>query len=86
MLAMQLIMNADPDTYGSLIESYDRDFLSEENKYPKRNLDAYNLLKGWNKHQHQRVPTKVGLSFNNNREQDGTALVNDGTKAKKKCP
>ena len=34
MLAMQLIMNADPDKYGSLIESYDRDFLSGENKYP----------------------------------------------------
>jgi len=31
MLAMQLIMNADPDKYGSLIESYDRDFLSGEN-------------------------------------------------------
>ena len=34
MLAMQLIMNADPDKYGSLIESYDRDFLSGEKKYP----------------------------------------------------
>jgi hypothetical protein len=51
MLAMQLVMNADPDKYGSLIESYDRDFLSGENKYPKTPLDAYNLLKGWNKHQ-----------------------------------
>ena len=46
MLAMQLIMNADPDKYGSLIKSYDRDFLSGENKYPKKPLDAYNLLKG----------------------------------------
>ena len=26
------------------------------------------------------------MSFNNNREEDDTALVNDGTKAKKKCP
>ena len=36
MLVMQLIMNADPDKYGSLIKSYDRDFLSGENKYPKK--------------------------------------------------
>ena len=37
MLAMQLSMHANPDRYGSLIESYDRDFLSGENKYPKKN-------------------------------------------------
>ena len=36
MLAMQLIMDADPDKYGSLIESYNQDFLSKENKYPKK--------------------------------------------------
>ena len=32
MLTMQLLMNADPDKYGSLIKSYNRDFLSGENK------------------------------------------------------
>ena len=52
MIAMESVMNANPDKYGSLIESYDRAFLSRENKYPKTQLDAYNLLKGWNKHQH----------------------------------
>ena len=26
MLAMQLVLNADPDKYGSLIQSYNRDF------------------------------------------------------------
>ena len=31
MLAMQLIVNANPNKHGSLIESYDRDFLSGEN-------------------------------------------------------
>ena len=36
MLAMQLITNADLDKYGSLIESYNQDFLSKENKYPKK--------------------------------------------------
>ena len=46
MLAMQLIMNANPDKYRSLIESYDRDFLSGQNKYPKPSLDAYNLFNG----------------------------------------
>ena len=35
MLAMQLITNADQDKYGSLLKSYDRDFLLEVNKYPK---------------------------------------------------
>ena len=85
MLAMQLIMNADKDRYGSLIETYDRDFLAGNNKYPKNPQDAYNLLKGWNKHQSfQKNPSKIGLSFNNNGEEDGTALVNDGSK--KKCP
>ena len=86
MPAMELVMNADPDTYGPLIESYDQDFLCEENKYPKTPLDAYNLLKRRNKHQHQQGPTQVGLPFNNNRKEDGTALVNDGTKANNKCP
>ena len=83
ILAVQLVMNADPDKYGSLINSYNQDFLSCENKYPQLPLDAYNLFKGWNKHQHPQGPTKGGLSFNNNGEEDGTALVNDGTKAKK---
>ena len=36
MIAMQLVMNADPDKYGSLIKSYDQDFLAGENKYPKK--------------------------------------------------
>ena len=66
VLAMQLVMNADQDKYGSLTESYDQDFLSGENKYQKKTLDAYDLLKGWNTHQHQQGPTKVGLSFNIN--------------------
>ena len=35
MPAMQLIMNADPDEDGSLIESYDQDFLSRKIKHPK---------------------------------------------------
>ena len=86
MLAMQLIMNADPDKYGSLIEGYDQDFLSGEKKYPKPPLDAYNLLKGWNKHRNTRGPIKVRLSFNNNGEEDGTTLTNDGSKSKRNVP
>ena len=34
MLAMHPSTNTNPDKYGSLIESYDRYFLSGENKYP----------------------------------------------------
>ena len=67
------------------MESYNRDFLLGENKYPKTPIDAYDLLKGWNKHQHPQGPTTVGLTFNNNEGEDGITLVNDGTKAKKKC-
>ena len=59
MMAMQLLLNANPDKYGSLIESYDRDFLSGENKYPKKTPDAYNLLKGWNTHHNPRGPKKL---------------------------
>ena len=33
---MQLIMNAERGKYGTMIKDYDK--------------DAYNLLKGWNKH------------------------------------
>ena len=40
------------------------------------------MLKGWNKHQNPWGPTQVGLSFNNNREEDGKTIVNDGTKSK----
>ena len=36
LLAMQLVMNANPDKYGSLTESYDQEFLSGENKYPTK--------------------------------------------------
>ena len=85
MLAMQLIMNADPDEYGSLIGSYDQDFLLGENKYPKKNIDAYNLLKGWNKHKNPRGLTKGRLSFSNNGEEDSTTLAKDGSKSREKC-
>ena len=37
------------------------------------------------KYQNPRGPTKVGLSFNNNGEEDGTTLTNNGTKSKDKC-
>ena len=86
MLAMQLVMNADSDKYGFLIKSYDQDFLSGENKYPKTHQIHIICSRGWNKHQHQRGPMKVRLSSNNNGEKDGTVLVNDGTKTKKKFP
>ena len=55
VLAVQLVMNVNPDKYGSLIESYDRDFMSGE-KIPKKALDAYKLLMGWNIHKHQQGP------------------------------
>ena len=85
MLAMQLIMNADRDKYGSLIEDFDQDSLGGNNKFPKNPQDSYNLLKGWNKHRSfQKTPSRVELSFNTNGEKDGTALVYSGDN-KKKC-
>ena len=74
-------MNADRDTYGTLIETYDRDYLGGNNNYPKTPQDAYNLLKRWNKNEtFQRNPIKVGNSFNTNgeEEEDGETMLNDG--------
>ena len=48
----------------------------------KKKQDAYDLLKGRTRHQHQQGPTKIGLSLHNNRGEDTTALVNDGAKDK----
>ena len=79
---MQLIMNADRDTYGTLTKDYNRDYLGGNIKYPKTLQDAYNLLKGWNKNEKpgQKYPSKVGASFNTTGEEDGEALVNNGAK------
>ena len=50
----------------NLIKDYDREYLGRINKYPKTLQDAYNLLKGWNKHEKtgQKYPSKIGVSFN----------------------
>ena len=84
MLAMQLIMNADKDRFGSIIEDYDRAFLRGTNNYPQNPHDAYNLLKGWNKGQpHQNNRNSFHMAFNTNgEEENGTALVNNGEKQK----
>ena len=44
--------------------------------------DTYKLLKGQNTHKKpgQKYPSKVGVSFNTVGENNGEALVNDGTK------
>ena len=84
MMAMQL---SDRDQFGSLIEDYDREYLSGYNKYPKTLQDAYNLLKGWNKRKSTQRYPKVGLSFNtmgNDDDEDGVALAND--ESKPPCP
>ena len=68
---MQLIMNAERGKYGTMIKDYDK--------------DAYNLLKGWNKHKKtgQNYPSNIGLSFNTVGKEDVEALVNNGGKASK---
>ena len=85
ILGMQLIMNADQDTYGTLIKDYENDYIGGNNKYPKTLQDAYNLLKGWNKNEKpgQKYPSKVGMSFNAVGKEDGEALVNNGAKRPK---
>ena len=83
MKAMQLIQNVDSNKFESLTESYDRDFLSGNNKYPQTPLEAYNLLKGWHKSKAKQTNNKVGVAFNTlGDEEDGDALVNDGSKQK----
>ena len=70
MLAMQLLLNSDREQYGSLIEEFDRDFLSGINKYPKTLHEAYNLLKGWNKKKIGNKNYRVGLAFNTMGEEE----------------
>ena len=84
MHAMQLIMNADKDRFGNIIERYDRDFLRGTNNYHQTPHEAYNILKGWNKNQpHQKNRTPFHMAFNTNgEEENGTALVNSGEKQK----
>ena len=82
---MQLIMNTDRDKYDTLIKDYNRECLGGINKYPKTLQEAYNLLKGWNKHTKtgHKYPSKIGISFTAVGEENGEALVNDGTKRPK---
>ena len=70
----------DCDKYGTLIKYYYSGCLGGISKYPKTLQDAYNLLKGWNKHekQGQKYPSKVGVSFNTAEHKDREAFVNDG--------
>ncbi len=70
MLAMQLLLNSDKEQYGSLIEEFDRDFLSGINKYPKTLHDAFNLLKGWNKKKVVNRNYQVGIAFNTMGEEE----------------
>ena len=73
-------MNVDQDKYGILIKDYDRDYLDENNKYPKTLQDTSN-----NKYKKpgQKDPSKVGTSFNMTGEEDWEALVNDGARRPK---
>ena len=59
-------MNTDHNRYGTLIKDYDREYLGRIHKCPKILQDAYNLLRGWNKHEQpgQKYPSKIGVSFN----------------------
>ena len=90
MQAMQLLLNADRNRYGSLIEEFDRAYLTTANsihvnRYPKTCNEAYTLLKNWNRNPDQhRTYTRPGVSFNTlGDDEDGDVLVNDG---KPKCP
>ena len=77
---MQVIMDVDCNTYGTLLKDYDRKYLGRVKTYPKTLQDTYNLLKEWNKHKKpgQKYPSKVGVSFNTVGEENGEALGNDG--------
>ena len=71
MQAMQIILNADRNRYKTLWEDYDRAYLTtinglHVNKYPKTCIEAYTLLKNWNKNPDQLRPghVKPGMAFN----------------------
>ena len=59
LLGMPLVMNADCNKYGTLIKDYDREYLNRISKYPKTLQDAYNLLKGLNKHKKARPKISI---------------------------
>ena len=82
ILGIQLIMIADCNKYCTLIKDYDREYLGGVRKYPKTLQDAYNLLKGRNKHTipGQKYQFRVELSSTTMSEQTGQTLVNDGTR------
>jgi hypothetical protein len=87
MAAVHLLMGANRESYGDIITDLKQSYLkSKKSEYPKDLQSAYTLLKGWSNKKIHRNPTKVGVSFNTNGEEDGAVLVNKGGKEPcKKC-
>ena len=83
MMAMHFIMNADQIRYWDVVKTYDKEYLSGANNFPKTLHAAYLLLKNWKitKNPEATGNTRYGLSFNVNgsdKNEQGDALVNDG--------
>ena len=83
MLAMHMLMGADPDRFGSSVEDFAHAYLMDrKNRYPKNLQECYTLLKGWKRSQSKHNnPMKVGVSFNtlgDSEDDEGTTLVNKG--------
>ena len=86
MLAVQLILNANREQYTSLVEEFDRAYLSGINKYPKTPIEACNPLKGWKKRRiGNKTPGKLGLSFNTMGDDEEKVFVNSNGYKGPKC-
>eukprot|EP00956_Cyclotella_meneghiniana_P044641 scaffold327961_cov559-Cyclotella_meneghiniana.AAC.1 len=79
MKALHLLMGADSDLYGGLVQELRRNYLmNQKNDYPKTLQAAYTLLKGWNNGKStSKNNNRVGVAFNQNGvDENGVALVN----------
>ena len=81
MKALHLLMGADSDLYGGLVQELRRNYLmNQKNDYPKTLQAAYTLLKGWNNGKStSKNNNRVGVAFNQNGvDENGVALVTKG--------
>jgi hypothetical protein len=73
-VAYGILVRADRDCYGKLIEEIENEFIKEHDNYPKTPTEAYNLLENYRKY--------VIVKKRNTGQLDQVAFVTDGKKQK----
>jgi hypothetical protein len=81
MMGIHLLLGANHKIYADLLTDLRNQYLKDKkDEYPKTPNGAYTLLKGWTKGRPTRNPSKVGVSFNTNGNEEGDVMVNNGDK------